>query len=198
MFHVFLFAFGDPLKNLCPKHNNVWKVCSPLKDYKEKLGACLDISNPWRWVFNILKQRFYHFEPESIQLIRIYIVLTISIFYYPDYVALPFKYILYVIHFKRLIAKRSTTFMIFMARIKKGSKTYYVSVADLLHWKHMECIRYILRFALRFLTLFLTQSFVFTVHYGHPNVQYFQKKLWRLKRPAPVSVYGRINPQYIP
>ena len=103
----------------------------PLKDYKEKLGACPDISTLWRRVFEILKQRIYRFEPESTQLIRLCIVLTISIFYYPDYVVLPFLNILYAIHFKRLIAKRSTTFMILMARIKIGSTTFYVSVADL-------------------------------------------------------------------
>ena len=43
---------------------------------------------------------------------------------------IPFLNILYAIHFKRLIAKRSTTLMILMARIKIGSTTFYVSVAD--------------------------------------------------------------------
>ena len=49
----------------------------PLTGYKDTLGALLDISTTWIWVFDILKQRICRFEPERIQLLRLYIVLTI-------------------------------------------------------------------------------------------------------------------------
>ena len=83
-----------------------------------------------------------------------------------------------------------------MARIKKGSTTYYVSVTDLFHWKHMECKMYKGNYAKCFAFFHHISNHVicFTVHRGHCNVPYSSKLMEiRLKGHAHVSFNGRIN-----